>query len=334
MKRFLVLFLGIITLVWVESCMPLPQTNDSVKLSAKLIAPIASDSLIYNDDNVGLVFAFSNKEIAFILRNNTESTIKVLWDESAVVIDGMTQRIGHKNIKYADMASSHPPTVIPPLASTSDVLIPIENINYNTTVGWVTKNMFEKSKGFYRVGVLLGLSIDGKLKEYYFKFDVSFSDIKSDPSYTTVKLKNTYENLYISRSSKSNTQTWDLVEALLKSKGFEVDTRNRDKNIMLVTNKKLKGAYSAEKGEGQLTSYDKFVVVTRCYSKESKSYIAVSDLKATWQVEVGSDNKGVFVRTRMETYTITRMDKGDEVCADAEVRSTGLLEKQIGAAVR
>lgn len=332
MKRLLKVLIVIGISIWHQSCMVPAQT--STKLSARLTSPVESDSLIYSDNDIGIVFAFSSTEISFIIKNHSNNTLRIVWDESAVVIDGMTQRVGHKNVKYTDIAGPHPPTIIPAGAASSDILIPAENVSYNTTTGWTTKGMFNKPNGLYKVGVLLGLTVNGSFKEYYFLFDVSYSQsfLKVNgglSNYSTIQLVNTYENLYTARSSKPVIQTWNLIHAMLKEKGFKVESENEANYLIMASNDKLKNSYTAEKSKGQLVTYDKYVVVSRCYSKSKDTYAPVTDLKGTWKILIKQDSKGVYVETGMDSYSITRKTPEGYICTDAEVRSTGVFEKLI-----
>lgn len=307
-----------------------------------MIKPVNSDSLNYEDDLIKSVFNIQSNQIEFALFNKTNSTIKIIWDESAVVINGITYKVAHKNVKFSEMSVSHPPTVVPPDAVLNDIIIPVDFVKYVEKEGWKTMPFFEgNSNGLYKLGALLMLTVNGKPKEYYFVFDVNYFvttttvnyAVVPSNDYSTMKLENEYRNGYSLKSSKSVSETWDLVHALLKEKGFELQ-EDKSRYYILAQNDKLKNAYCAEIGKGQLSSYDKYVVVTRCYSRSTDSFAPVTDLKASWQVQVMEEKGGTVVLIRMDNYSINRRTQKEILCTDAEVRSTGLLEKQIGEAVR
>ena len=328
MKRIIFTLLVICVGLWLKSCTAPPQLKRN--LSARMTGPIESDSLFYSDDEISILFAFRSSDVSFLIKNKTQNTLRVVWDESAFVINGMTQRVGHKDIRMNDIGLSHAPSIIPAGTSSLDILVPVEAKEQVTNIySPPSKNMFTHSEGQYNVGALLGLTVNGRFKEYYFTFDVSYAEILTNTNYTTVKLENNYENSHVARSSRSLIQTWNLLHSVLKERGFKIVSENDANYSIVATNNSLKNSYSAEKGKGQLTSYDKYVVVSRCYSKSKDVYAAVSDLKGTWLIQLRQDEKGVVVEAKLDTYSITRRTPDGVVCTDAEVRSTGVFEKQI-----
>ncbi len=57
----------------------------------------------------------------FMLKNMTNSTMKLLWDEAIIVnFDGFTERILHKGADIEALQKSQQPAIIPALAQLSD----------------------------------------------------------------------------------------------------------------------------------------------------------------------------------------------------------------------
>lgn len=73
----------------------------------------------------------SSNAFRFELKNKTDKTIKIIWDE-AVYVDfyGQTSSIIHTGTKFSKMEESQVPSTIIRGASLSDVIIPKDNIKY------------------------------------------------------------------------------------------------------------------------------------------------------------------------------------------------------------
>lgn len=87
----------------------------------------------FMDDNLNITFDIKKKSINFILKNNVDSSIKLLWDEMVFVNSMSTaKRLIHSNIKFNEKDNEQPNTIVPKGAIISDMLIPSENIHYNS----------------------------------------------------------------------------------------------------------------------------------------------------------------------------------------------------------
>lgn len=93
----------------------------------------------------------------------------------------------HTGVKYIERNNSQPPTIIPRGASVNDIIIPCNNVYYNSySNSWTKKNLFGNiSSTEYstldslaqpwvgkQVQVLLPLEHQGVLNEYIFTFEV------------------------------------------------------------------------------------------------------------------------------------------------------------------
>lgn len=140
----------------------------------------------YEDDFIEISWYVNSKRFMFDLVNKTDYTIKINWDEVTYINpNGEAKRVIHEGVKYADRNETQAITTIPRGARISDFLIPSENIEYNTSVGWVEKNIIpvsfdskaeaEASLDRYKgkkLSVMMPLKIENVQNDYLFEFKV------------------------------------------------------------------------------------------------------------------------------------------------------------------
>ena len=155
----------------------------------------------FEDGLTSIFWSATVSEFSFVLNNKTDHSIKIVWDEAAYVdIDGISQRVMHAGVKYADRNSSQPPTVVVRKGIASDLIIPSDNIYYvsGTYGGWRKEPLLpdikkpnaeelelkaEKYIG-KTIQVLLPLQIEGIVNEYIFIFEVQSVEIKQSKEET------------------------------------------------------------------------------------------------------------------------------------------------------
>ncbi len=94
----------------------------------------------YEDDFIEITWFVSSKQFNFELRNKSEHTLKINWDDiSYVNTKGEVGRVMHKGVKYSESGSSQPSTSIPRGATMSDLLLPTDNVYYSQYGGWSEK---------------------------------------------------------------------------------------------------------------------------------------------------------------------------------------------------
>lgn len=142
----------------------------------------------YEDDMIKIVWLPLSTQFGFTLKNKTDHSIKIIWDE-AVFVDpnGSSGRVMHAGVKYIDRNNPQPPTVIVKNASIDDMIVPTDNIYYVSGQygGWRTKPMLPNRANTQEelntltqqyigkeVRVLLPLEIQGIVNEYIFTFKV------------------------------------------------------------------------------------------------------------------------------------------------------------------
>lgn len=147
----------------------------------------------FEDEMISGFFYFTNESVAFQLKNKTNYTMKILWDNCAFIgSDGETKRVVHEGIKLIDRNSPQPPSVIIRNGKITDSLTPSDHIYYVSGQygGWRYLNLFhnysytttdmnvelEKAKkGFLdkQFSILLSFEIEGTTNDYIFNFNVN-----------------------------------------------------------------------------------------------------------------------------------------------------------------
>jgi hypothetical protein len=154
-----------------------------------LTKPIASETMRYEDPRVSISFLVSSAGIGIDLKNRAGSSLRIKWDEAAYVnSEGETQKVMHNGVRFIERNSAQLPTIVPPLASYSDVIVPTNLVEYSSPGegiggGWSTSEFLPsgyangltaQSPGTQwkgrTLGVYLPMEIAGKTTEYMFRF--------------------------------------------------------------------------------------------------------------------------------------------------------------------
>lgn len=165
------------------------KNNDSLKTVDTL------KTMNFEDEKIEAHFSVGIKSISFTLKNKTNSVMKIVWDEASIVQFGTTHKVMHSGVKYIDRNSSQPSTVIPPLASIDDLVLPSDNVYYregyysqygSSPGGWEEHDLFpthdlnkpeiketiNNMKG-QKITVYLPIVFNEKTLNYSFDFCVS-----------------------------------------------------------------------------------------------------------------------------------------------------------------
>jgi hypothetical protein len=144
--------------------------------------PKPSEKLEYSDDFIDVVFTIGETQIGFDIQNKTDSGIKINWDELSMIYPtGTSSRVIHSGIRLMDRNAPQAPTIIPPNAKVSDILIPSENIYYLSGQygGWNYHPLFGGDNSLAwndkEFSIYFPLEIKGSKKEYNFKFKINVS---------------------------------------------------------------------------------------------------------------------------------------------------------------
>jgi len=153
----------------------------------------------FEDDLINGFFYFTSTSIGFQMKNKTQHTMKVHWDNCAFITSsGETMRVIHTGVKLTDRNAPQPSSVIVRNGKLTDSMTPSDNIYYVSGQygGWRYNKLFEdysyvtgdmnkvleKAKTNYigkSCSVLLSFEIEGVINDYIFNFDIENVELKS-----------------------------------------------------------------------------------------------------------------------------------------------------------
>lgn len=172
------------------------QNANKYNYSHKLVGEDITESNTFNDGKIKVVFSVGIKQIEFSMFNLTTNPIKIIWDETALILFAESKRVFHKGVNYAERNNSQPPTLIAPKSVVDDLVAPSEyayfrkgyyvNAFANQPSGWEsyplfyssdmgddqTRNIILALKG-HRYRLFMPIEIDGVRKNYTFEFEIT-----------------------------------------------------------------------------------------------------------------------------------------------------------------
>lgn len=88
----------------------------------------------WHDGETAFVFSLiSSKDIFVAIRNNGSTSLRILWDDATIVLPGgAVSRALHGQVRIMDAQRSVAPTVVPPDADWTGVIIPVSQVQWNT----------------------------------------------------------------------------------------------------------------------------------------------------------------------------------------------------------
>lgn len=151
----------------------------------------------FEDDLVRTLWSVSNRSIAFSIKNKTEHSIKILWDDAAFIDQtGSSHRVVHSGIKINQRQQQQAPSIIARQSSIEDNLFSTDHVTETTltNTGWIevpffveyyystnpekTFATFEDFDRFVKSNVgktiqaLLPLQVEEVINDYIFSFKV------------------------------------------------------------------------------------------------------------------------------------------------------------------
>ena len=159
------------------SLVSVEKSSGSSKQNGKVKKEIQKDSLAfaYSDSLLSVVIVAGYSDLYFIIKNNSNNSIKVYWNEASFVgTDGFTSKIMHSGIKYIEREKMQTPTTIIAGASLADCVVPINNVEL---VGndWKERPLFDHTTPIYEaqyMKLMLPILVNGVMNEYLFTFKV------------------------------------------------------------------------------------------------------------------------------------------------------------------
>ena len=144
---------------------------------------------VHSEDNIKAKFSYIDNVIAIILfsnnigidielKNISDHSIKVIWDDAAFVdTDGTSSKIMHIGTKYSERYISQPPTTIIKDAKIQEVVRPINRVYFDDKlVDWISKSIYPNEPRLegLQVRLMLPIQIKDVINEYLFIFDIKY----------------------------------------------------------------------------------------------------------------------------------------------------------------
>lgn len=132
----------------------------------------------YEDNFISVIIYGNSKNFSFSIKNNTQYSIKIIWDEAVFVdLKGSTSKIMHNGIKYSERENSQSPSTIIRGASLDDIAVPTRNVFYADNLkDWRIQSMYpdQPTEDTYQLRLMLPIQIKEVVNEYVFVFDVKY----------------------------------------------------------------------------------------------------------------------------------------------------------------
>lgn len=195
MKKLLYLLIQSVLLLGCFAPTQLQNAN-RYTYTHQLVGENVINGNVFNDGKVKVQFSVGVKEIDFTMTNLTNNPIKIIWDETALVLFAESKRVMHKGVKFIDRNNSQPSTLIAPNSVVDDMVIPTDHVYFkqgyyvnslaNQPSSWEsyplfyssdmgddqTKNIISALKG-HRYRLFMPIEIDGVKKNYTFEFEIT-----------------------------------------------------------------------------------------------------------------------------------------------------------------
>jgi hypothetical protein len=177
---------------------PKVATEQYGEVNTTVIDSLGEKYLNFEDELVSALFFFGQEQIGITIKNKTEHTMKISWDNAAWISpEGISSRVIHSGVRLVDRNSPQSPSVIVRNGLLSDIMIPTENIYYVSGKygGWQYKGLIyttpmlsmdmaaelakAKVMSGKTCGVLLPIEIEGVQNDYIFTFKIGEAMIAS-----------------------------------------------------------------------------------------------------------------------------------------------------------
>lgn len=148
---------------------------------------------LYEDELIVSSFTVGQNFISFGIKNKSESSIRLIWDEAAYVNPaGQSSRIMQIGVNNSERNYPQPPAIIVRKGMITAVVIPVDNVFQSFfTSNWITLDLIlsefddaekahNSAKGYIgkTIQLLLPLEVKGEVNDYIFVFEVVGYSIK------------------------------------------------------------------------------------------------------------------------------------------------------------
>ena len=99
------------------------------KLSYRLISPVASKELRFQDKNISVSFTVNEQGFEMHFENLSPHNLKILWDRAEYTdVRRQTKRIMHSGVRFPDRNNPIPDQFVLSQSSVQETVIPISNV--------------------------------------------------------------------------------------------------------------------------------------------------------------------------------------------------------------
>jgi hypothetical protein len=133
----------------------------------------------YKDNFIDILIFASDSKLNFILKNISDNTLKVVWNEAVFVdVDGSTSKIMHKGTKYVQKENDQPASTIIKGAKLEDLAVPTNKVYYSELLkDWVNTSLYSnadpKLEG-QTIKLMLPIQVKDVVNEYIFEFTLTY----------------------------------------------------------------------------------------------------------------------------------------------------------------
>jgi len=138
----------------------------------------------FEDELISIVWEIGYKRASFALKNKTDHSIHIIWDESSFVdLSGSSHRLIHSGVKLIDKNQAQPPSIVARKSILEDTVFSASHIRYGgADTGWIYRNWLEpavnnpaQAKSFEgkTLQFLIPLKVEDVVNEYLFVFRIN-----------------------------------------------------------------------------------------------------------------------------------------------------------------
>ena len=143
--------------------------------------PVRSAANTYEDEFIRIYFPLTRVSFAFTLQNKTDNPLTLDWNQVAYVnAFSQSHKVMHGDVRFIERDRALPPSIIPPGASLTDIVLPVDYVSYvsGRYSRWVSEDMLPNPEAGQRlvgktIGIFMALNPNGLVKNYNFVFSIS-----------------------------------------------------------------------------------------------------------------------------------------------------------------
>lgn len=133
----------------------------------------------YIDNFIDIIIVAGHSQFDFIIKNVSESTIKVVWNEAVFVdVDGSTSKVMHLGTKYSQREGDQPASTIIKGAKLEDIAAPTKNVYYSDVLKeWTSYSLYvsaDKDATDQTIKLMLPIQVKDVINEYIFEFGLTY----------------------------------------------------------------------------------------------------------------------------------------------------------------